>query len=103
MPNDDIQCALRIITRVWSSYDSKGQTKFVWFLYVYLMKIDVGDNDGQNERSLNCKIVLLLKETSKILTVVVSILISQKRLFVLFVFYGQGGEGLSRLNSRNVF
>lgn len=83
IPNGDIRCASRIITRVWSSYGSQGQTKLVWFL-----KIDVDLDNGQNQGSLNCKIALL-KKTSKILIVVVSILISQKRCFVVFL---DGGE-----------
>ena len=95
IPNGDIRCASRIITRVWSSYGSQGQTKLVWFL-----KIDVDHDNGQNQGSLNCKIALL-KKTSKILTVVVSILISQKRCFVV-VFFGRMGD-LSKLYSRNVF
>lgn len=62
IPNGDIRCASRIITRVSSSYGSQGQTKLVWFL-----KIDVDHDNGQNQGSLNCKIALL-KKTSKILT-----------------------------------
>ena len=51
IPNGDIRWASRIITRVWSSYGSQGQTKLVWFL-----KIDVDHDNGQNQRSLNARL-----------------------------------------------